>query len=80
MDFVQSFRLTAPEVLFSLSGLVLLLAAAWSRSDAGARIITWLAVAVLAVAAALTAPALKVLVSIETSCTASGFKLRFNVP
>lgn len=58
MDFVQSFRLAAPEVLFSLSGLLLLLGAAWSRSDAGARIITWLAVAVLAVAAGLTAPAL----------------------
>lgn len=58
MDFVQSFRLTAPEVLFSLSGLVLLLAAAWSRSDAGARVITWLAVAVMAVGAALVAPTL----------------------
>ena len=49
MDFVQSFRLAAPEVLFSLSGLVLLLGAAWSRSDAGARVITWLAVAVVAI-------------------------------
>ncbi|MEY4055618.1 MAG: NADH-quinone oxidoreductase subunit NuoN, partial [Pseudomonadota bacterium] len=58
MDFVQSFRLAAPEVLFSLSGLVLLLGAAWSRGDAGARILTWLSVAVLAVAAVLTAPTL----------------------
>ena len=58
MDFVQSFRLAAPEVLFSLSGLLLLLAAAWARSDAGARLITWVSVTVLAVAAGLTAPAL----------------------
>lgn len=58
MDFVQSFRLAAPEVLFSLSGLVLLLGAAWGRSDAAARVITWLSVAALAVAAVLTAPAL----------------------
>lgn len=58
MDFAQSFRLAAPEVLFSLSGLALLLAAAWSRSDAGARVITWLAAAVLGVGAVLIAPTL----------------------
>lgn len=58
MDFAQSFRLAAPEVFFSLSGLALLLAAAWWRSDAGARVITWLAVAVMAIGAALIAPAL----------------------
>ncbi len=58
MDFVQSFRLAAPEVLFSASGLVLLLAAAWGRSDRAARLITWLAIAVIAVGAVLTAPAL----------------------
>lgn len=58
MDFAQSFRLAAPEILFSLSGLGLLLAAAWSRSNAGARVITWLAVAVMAVGAALIAPTL----------------------
>ena len=58
MDFVQSFRLAAPEVLFSASGLVLLLAAAWGRSDRAARLITWLAIAVIAAGAVLTAPAL----------------------
>jgi len=58
MDFVQSFRLAAPEVFFSLSGLALLLAAAWFRSDAAARVITWLAAAVLAAGAAIIAPTL----------------------
>ncbi len=58
MDFVQSFRLAAPEVLFSLSGLILLLASAWTRSDRGARLITWLTVAVLVGGGAMIAPAL----------------------
>ncbi|MCZ8323701.1 MAG: NADH-quinone oxidoreductase subunit NuoN [Sphingomonadaceae bacterium] len=58
MDFVQSFRLAAPEVLFSLSGLILLLASAWTRSDRGARVITWLTIAVLVIGGAMIAPAL----------------------
>jgi NADH-quinone oxidoreductase subunit N len=58
MDFVQSFRLAAPEILFSLSGLILLLASAWTRSDRGARVITWLTIAVLVIGGAMIAPAL----------------------
>ena len=56
MDWSTSFRLTAPEVLLSLSGLVLLLACAWTRGDGASRAITWLSVAVLAVCGALVAP------------------------
>ncbi|MCZ8323486.1 MAG: proton-conducting transporter membrane subunit, partial [Novosphingobium sp.] len=58
MDFAQSFRLAAPEVLFSASGLILLLCAAWAKSDRAARAITWATVAVLAVGAAMIAPTL----------------------
>jgi len=56
MDWSTSFRLTAPEVLLSVSGLVLLLACAWTRGDAASRAITWVSVAILAVCAALVAP------------------------
>jgi NADH-quinone oxidoreductase subunit N len=57
MDWTQSLTLTAPEELLSISGLILLLCAAW-RGDKASRPISWLAVAVLAVAAAMVAPAL----------------------
>ena len=58
MDFAQSFLLAAPEVLFSVAGLILLLVSAWARTDRDARGITWLAVAVLAGAAMMIAPTL----------------------
>ena len=54
---LASLRLTAVETLLSVSGLLLLLVAAW-WGDRSARFITWACVAVLAVAAVLTAPAL----------------------
>ena len=57
MDWATSLRLIAPEELLSASGLVLLLIAAWG-GDKASRTITWLAVAVLAAAAWLVAPAL----------------------
>ncbi len=57
MDWAQSMRLAAPEELLSIAGLVLLLIAAWG-GDKASRLITWLAVGALAVAAVLTAPAL----------------------
>ncbi len=57
MDWATSLRLTAAEELLSISGLVLLLVAAWS-GDKASRAISIAAVAVLAAAAALTAPAL----------------------
>jgi NADH-quinone oxidoreductase subunit N len=56
-DWSQSLRLIAPEELLSIAGLVLLLVAAWS-GDKAARAIGWISVAVLAVCAALVAPAL----------------------
>ncbi len=57
MDWAHSLRLTASEELLGLSGLVLLLAAAW-LGDKSSRTLTWLSVAVLAGAAVLVAPAL----------------------
>ena len=57
MGWSQSLRLIAPEEVLSIAGLVLLLVAAWA-GDRASRAITWIAVAVLAVAAALVAPAL----------------------
>jgi len=57
MDWSTSLRLIAPEELLSVSGLVFLLIAAWG-GDKASRAITWLSVAVLAVAAYLVAPAL----------------------
>jgi NADH-quinone oxidoreductase subunit N len=58
MDFVQSFRLAAPEVLFSVSGLILLLASAWLQGSRNARGITWLTIAVLGVGGVMIAPTL----------------------
>ena len=58
MDWSQSLRLVAPELLLSIAGLVLLLGSAWAKAERDARVITWLAVAVLAGCAALVAPAL----------------------
>ncbi|MGV3510626.1 MAG: NADH-quinone oxidoreductase subunit NuoN [Novosphingobium sp.] len=57
MDFARSLALTAPEILISVSGLVLLLIAAWC-GDKASRLISIFAVAVLTVCAILTAPAL----------------------
>ena len=57
MDWSQSLRLVAPEELLSLVGLALLLVAAWG-GDKASRLITWAAVAALAVCAVLVAPAL----------------------
>ncbi len=57
MDLLQSITLVAPEELLSISGLILLLCAAW-RGDRASRPISWLAIAVLVVASAMVAPAL----------------------
>ena len=57
MSLIASLRLTAAESLLSVASLLLLLVAAWA-GDKAARLITGLCVAVLAVAALLTAPAL----------------------
>jgi NADH-quinone oxidoreductase subunit N len=57
MDFTASLRLVAPEMLLSVSGLVLLLAAAWA-GDKASRTISVIAVAALVGAAFLVAPAL----------------------
>ncbi|MGD9663748.1 MAG: NADH-quinone oxidoreductase subunit NuoN [Novosphingobium sp.] len=57
MDFAASLALIAPEITLSVSGLVLLLAAAW-MGDKASQLISWLAVAVLAACAAMVAPAL----------------------
>lgn len=57
MDLTQSLRLIAPELVLSAGGLVLLLAAAW-LGDRASRAISIAAVAVIAAAAALTAPVL----------------------
>ena len=58
MDWSQSLRLTAPELLLTIYGLVLLLASAWARGRRDARWVTWIAVATLFVAAVMVAPAL----------------------
>ncbi len=57
MDWQQSLRLVAPEELLSISGLVLLLVAAWA-GDRASRAISIAAVAVLVACAALVTPAL----------------------
>ena len=57
MDWAQSLRLIAPEELLSVAGLALLLAAAW-LGDKSSRTISWIAVAVLVVCAAMVAPML----------------------
>ncbi len=57
MDFAASLKLVAPEALLSLSGLVLLLVAAWA-GDKASRAISIAAVAALAACAVLVAPAL----------------------
>ncbi|MDE2412823.1 MAG: NADH-quinone oxidoreductase subunit NuoN [Sphingomonadales bacterium] len=58
MDWSQSLRLVAPEELLSVTGLVLLLGAAWSKGNRDARAVTWLSVLALAIAAVIVAPAL----------------------
>jgi NADH-quinone oxidoreductase subunit N len=58
MDWSHSLTLAAPEQLLSISGIVLLLASAWAKGARDSRAITWLAVAVLAAAAVMTAPVL----------------------
>ena len=57
MDWSTSLRLVAPETLLSVSGLVLLLVAAWA-GDKASRAISIAAVAVLVAAGFLVAPAL----------------------
>ncbi|MCC6828994.1 MAG: NADH-quinone oxidoreductase subunit NuoN [Novosphingobium sp.] len=57
MDLSHSLRLIAAEELLSVSGLILLLASAWA-GDKASRAISIAAVAALAAAAFLTAPAL----------------------
>ncbi len=57
MDFARSLWLVAPETLLSVSGLVLLLVAAWA-GDKASRAISIAAVAVLTACAFLVAPAL----------------------
>jgi NADH-quinone oxidoreductase subunit N len=57
MDWSQSLRLVAPEEVLSIAGLVLLLVAAWS-GDKASRLISIIAVAVLAACAFMVAPAL----------------------
>ncbi|HQS71637.1 MAG TPA: proton-conducting transporter membrane subunit, partial [Novosphingobium sp.] len=57
MDFARSLALTAPEILLSVSGLVLLMVAAWG-GDKASRLISIAAVAVLTACAFLTAPTL----------------------
>ncbi len=57
MNLLHSLTMVAPEQLLSISGLILLLCAAW-RGDGASRPISWLAVAVLFVAGLMVAPAL----------------------
>ncbi len=56
MDFAASLTLIAPEIVLSLSSLVLLLVAAWA-GDRAANVVTWIGCLVLAVCFALVAPA-----------------------
>ncbi|MFC0589237.1 NADH-quinone oxidoreductase subunit NuoN [Novosphingobium aquiterrae] len=58
MDWSQSLRLVAPEELLSVTGLVLLLGAAWSKGVRDARAVTWLSVLALFVAGVMVAPSL----------------------
>ena len=55
MDFATSLRLIAPELVLSLSGLVMLLVAAWA-GDKSARTLSVIGCVVLGAAFALTAP------------------------
>ncbi|WP_338465848.1 NADH-quinone oxidoreductase subunit NuoN [Novosphingobium sp. ZN18A2] len=57
MDLAHSLWLVAPEEVLSISGLALLLVAAWG-GDKASRLISILSVAALVAAAALTVPAL----------------------
>ena len=57
MDFAASLKLVAPEIVLSVTGLVLLLASAWI-GDKASRAISLVAVASLAVCAFLVAPLL----------------------
>ncbi|MEY4161094.1 MAG: hypothetical protein RLZZ136_1715, partial [Pseudomonadota bacterium] len=57
MDWGLVLRLVAPEELLSLSGLALLLVSAWG-GDKSSRLVTWLAVLVLAVVGLLSLPVL----------------------
>ncbi len=57
MALLQSLMITGPEVVLSLSGLALLMVAAWS-GDKASRAISIAAVGVLAVCALMVAPAL----------------------
>ncbi len=57
MEFSGSLALVAPEIVLTVAGLVLLLVAAWA-GDKAARTISIIAVAALAAAAFLVAPAL----------------------
>jgi NADH-quinone oxidoreductase subunit N len=56
MDFAASLALIAPEIVLSVSGLVLLLVAAWA-GDRSANVVSILACVVLAACFALVAPA-----------------------
>jgi len=58
MDWMQSLRLTAPEILLSVSGLILLVGSAWGQTRRDARAVNWLSVLVLVAASVITAPAL----------------------
>ncbi|MCB2089333.1 MAG: NADH-quinone oxidoreductase subunit N, partial [Sphingomonadaceae bacterium] len=57
MEFKASLALVAPEIVLSVSGLVLLLVAAWA-GDKASRLVSILSVAAIVAAAALTAPIL----------------------
>ena len=57
MELLRSLAITGTEEVLSISGLILLLAAAWG-GDKASRAISIAAVAVLTVCAVLTAPAL----------------------
>lgn len=58
MDWMQSLRLTAPEILLSISGLILLVGSAWGQTNRDARAVNWLSVLVLVAAGIISAPAL----------------------
>jgi len=58
MDWMQSLRLTAPEILLSVSGLILLVGSAWGQTRRDARAVNWLSVLVLVATSVITAPAL----------------------
>ena len=58
MDWMQSLRLTAPEILLSVSGLILLVGSAWGQTRRDARAVNWLSVLVLIAASVITAPTL----------------------